>query len=177
MNQLRMNSFLKDGNMEKRITVPTVRNRTFQFNSESVLRKKTKDTEQLTLSICSKSGRVTFSKDCINYFQFDKCRIKFFVDTGNRILAFRKTTEFGSLKEIKEWKKVTMFKHGSGGIVCAERAIAELNRNNATASVSYKKLPIKKWSPKDLLSEEYYFVDLKEYERKHDREATDGANA
>lgn len=165
---------MNERNQEKEFQVPIVNNRSFQFTPETLLKRKKKKKEEITASIDTKYGRISFGVDAIRFLQLDRCKIKFYVDTGSKVISFKQKCEFSSLEEMKNWRKVTKCKGGIA-ICSVEAVVNELRNNYPNLLRSYKKLPIKKWIPKDMLSEEFYYLDLRAYER--DRQTSNGANA
>lgn len=166
-------TFLRIGSMEKENDLPIVQGRTFHFISEDVLRNKRVEKSDIVATIDVKYGAIKFSPDAFKQLSLEVNRLKFYVDTGSRVIGFKLKNHFDSFESMKSWRLITL--KNSVAKTTIFPLIKELQKQGTLLN-SYKGIKIKKWKDKNsvLDGEDYYYLDLRAYEREKNREGIDG---
>lgn len=143
--------------------------RNFQFTAEEVISHKRNETKKdVCVTINTKYGHINFSTKAIQSLNLLNNRIKFYVDTGNKTIAFKLKNKFDSFEQLGNWRLPIQNKDSGNVTFSIVPIIRELGINGKLLE-RYKKIRVQKWKDqKSILDgDEYYFVDLKEYERKN----------
>lgn len=154
--------------------IPLNNTRRFQFVNEDLfkLRGKPKK-ERVTCSINTKTGIISFSHSASQVLNLEKAFVKFYLDAVNKTIAFRINKDFLSLAETKNWR--TVKKNSSATLSTSITPIIRALNDQKQLLPKYKKIEIKKWKDPGMIGDEYYYLDLMEYERNN-KPTGDGKN-
>jgi len=134
------------------------------LNEETILRKTNNNTI-VSATISPRFGTITFNVDAIRELGLVKKKIKFFFDLENRCIGFQLKTDFSSLKQMGLWRSCTI--NSAGVLKFSISAIINEFKRKKKLDINklYRKVPISLYKTVGMLEDDYYYLDLKEYDR------------